>query len=298
MTNDVLIVRVQSPRGRREDAPTWERGSTGSQIVSYPSIVDPRTVALLTKYKLDGIRVDCTLAPEESVDLGASRVGGRPDLPREVPWPTATRLAHGELREFPLAFIAQIALEDVAGLDGDNLLPSTGLLSFFVLDTHRVSEAAWSHEYDDDEMEKTDRVKVFHTLRHEPLVRRETPPSSPISAASKLAFAHVETWPQFDSAFVGVGEPFDDCPITFVGDEAEEWAERAPKPPGCGMLGHPRGGEHPLGNDRSARLLLSLEAKTSSLDWCVVGRNGFIYFHAPEAAIRERDWSAVSESEW
>lgn len=57
--------------------------------------------------------------------IGATKLGGRPDLPPEAMWP-----AH-ESR--PLLFMAQVRLADVARLDGSGLLPETGLLSFFFL---------------------------------------------------------------------------------------------------------------------------------------------------------------------
>ena len=57
-----------------------------------------------------------------SLPVGASRLGGQPDLPG-VAWPDKNGV--------PLAFIAQIRLEDVAQLDTEHLLPPAGLLSFF-----------------------------------------------------------------------------------------------------------------------------------------------------------------------
>lgn len=56
--------------------------------------------------------------------LGATRVGGRPDLPRGVDWP---RFAEGK----PLAFLGQVNLAEVAKAAPSFGLPKHGLLSFF-----------------------------------------------------------------------------------------------------------------------------------------------------------------------
>lgn len=63
--------------------------------------------------------------PEDDHDLpvGASRLGGSPDLPAREAWP----LADGR----PMAFLAQIALVDIAPFDERSLLPAEGTLSFF-----------------------------------------------------------------------------------------------------------------------------------------------------------------------
>jgi hypothetical protein len=55
--------------------------------------------------------------------VGASRVGGEPDLPPGQAWPAGT--------EGPLHFVLQVRLEDVAVFDLEERLPATGLLSVF-----------------------------------------------------------------------------------------------------------------------------------------------------------------------
>ncbi len=55
--------------------------------------------------------------------LGASRLGGEPDLTPGSAWP--------EHNGVPLPFLAQLRLEDVAPHDVHRVLPQSGLLSFF-----------------------------------------------------------------------------------------------------------------------------------------------------------------------
>jgi uncharacterized protein YwqG len=64
-----------------------------------------------------------TLSEKQRGKLGASRLGGAPDLPCGFEWPTW----QGE----ELVFLGQISLEDVAAVNPTDLLPPHGLLLFF-----------------------------------------------------------------------------------------------------------------------------------------------------------------------
>jgi len=61
---------------------------------------------------------------DAALPVGASKLGGCPDLPAGTPWPSRN--------ERPMAFVAQIDLADIAPL-ADGELPPGGLLSFFSL---------------------------------------------------------------------------------------------------------------------------------------------------------------------
>ena len=58
-------------------------------------------------------------------DGGGSRTrfGGDPDLPADAPWP--------EWKTGPLAFVCQIALDELAPLESEGALPTAGSLAFF-----------------------------------------------------------------------------------------------------------------------------------------------------------------------
>lgn len=63
-------------------------------------------------------------APEQkAAPLGASKLGGAPDMPPEFEWP--------HYNETPLSFLAQINLSEVKPYDLENLLPEAGMLYFF-----------------------------------------------------------------------------------------------------------------------------------------------------------------------
>jgi uncharacterized protein YwqG len=55
--------------------------------------------------------------------IGASRLGGNPDLPPDTPWPAC--------QDIPMSFIAQINLAAIDPYDLYHVLPPKGLLSFF-----------------------------------------------------------------------------------------------------------------------------------------------------------------------
>lgn len=60
--------------------------------------------------------------------LGASRLGGEPDLPSGTAWP----IGPGFDGDAPMDFIAQVDLDAISPRDVDELLPTSGVLAFFV----------------------------------------------------------------------------------------------------------------------------------------------------------------------
>ena len=60
---------------------------------------------------------------DESIPIGASKIGGEPDLPAGVEWP--------HCKNAPLSFACQFNLSSVPANSSAGRLPSEGLLSFF-----------------------------------------------------------------------------------------------------------------------------------------------------------------------
>jgi len=75
---------------------------------------------------LDGLlkpAIGLRTRPSKGHTVGATRVGGEPDLPIDVDWP--------EGDGGPLLFVMQVRLTDVTRFDLEELLPSNGHLSLF-----------------------------------------------------------------------------------------------------------------------------------------------------------------------
>lgn len=83
----------------------------------------PRIADELEQLLQPSIRLHAQAVQEDDIAIGASKIGGTPDLPASVAWP--------EWNDMPMSFLAQIHLRDVASLDARKLLPDGGLLSFF-----------------------------------------------------------------------------------------------------------------------------------------------------------------------
>lgn len=64
--------------------------------------------------------------------VGATKFGGAPDVPDDFEWAYYEGKGfEDEVSSRPLAFLAQFDLEEICKYDKDNLLPKTGVLSFF-----------------------------------------------------------------------------------------------------------------------------------------------------------------------
>jgi uncharacterized protein YwqG len=131
----------------------------------------------------DSIRITAHTTDDASVAIGASKLGGEPDLPVGTLWPTGKGL--------PLSFIAQIRLADVAAFDLQRALPPSGLLSFFY-------DAA-QQTYGADPADRGGWMVVYVPGEPAALQRLSTPPSLPTAArfkASAAAFTGEVTLPQ------------------------------------------------------------------------------------------------------
>lgn len=107
--------------------------------------------------------------PEAKIPVGATKIGGSPDLPEAIPWP-----AYQDGK--PLAFLAQIDLGEVTRWGSFiHGLPTNGLLSVF-------SVWGWIDEDDLDPkvpqegwQEQTGWTVVLHTAAEKKPTRRNTP---------------------------------------------------------------------------------------------------------------------------
>ena len=83
----------------------------------------------ILRFARPSIRVHTHRVEDEAeLPLGAAKVGGRPDLPVGMAWPTAS----DGREELSLWFVAQFNMADAKPYDEEDLLPSSGWLYFFI----------------------------------------------------------------------------------------------------------------------------------------------------------------------
>ena len=95
---------------------------------------------ILNEMSKDKIRV--IIERKASETIGASRFGGKPDVPDEFDWPYYCGENFGvETKNRPLSFMCQINCEEASQYDSSGLLPQKGLLSFF----YEEETARWGY---------------------------------------------------------------------------------------------------------------------------------------------------------
>lgn len=137
---------------------------------------------------------------EDDIPIGASKVGGNPDLPADFEWQY--------YKDSPLTFLAQIKLSDVKPYDVDNLLPDTGWLYFF----YEVNNQVWGAPE-----ENTGALTVYVEDESTPLIRTSHP-------ILKDEFSKVEALPPFSLSFNNLWLPQYNDTYIFL-DESHPFSE-------------------------------------------------------------------------
>lgn len=251
---------------------------------------------------------------DDDPTVGESRIGGDPDLPPELPWPSVA----GE----PLIFVAQFDLAALQDFPAAAELPATGLLSFFY---SPFSPDDWHLEHP---------VAVLHFAEGDPLVRRPAPPRDRLRAFAIEAVAETQM-PALESAYAyeallpaaavqaayealgrGHGDPPLIAPMALAhlvscADDSD--FER----PTLRLLGHPAsiqgdpyldvemarvgwegwqtGSDEAMAAHRRSlrwRLLLQIDAWVDG-ELLLNQDGGFFYFFIPADALAAHDWSRV-----
>lgn len=99
------------------------------------------------------------ITSDEELPIGSSRIGGKPDLPKNIQWPGWNGSS--------LSFIAQINLAELTVFDIEQELPNEGILFFFFDQTQQ----AWGDRPDQKDGFRT----IFLHNIEEPLCPREFP---------------------------------------------------------------------------------------------------------------------------
>src|SRR5690349_18647643 len=132
------------------------------------------------------IRLKSRQVDEKELPLGSSKLGGSPDLPPNIEWPW--------YKDRPMAFLAQLRLDEVAPYDTESLLPSSGLLYFF----YDIEQEPWGFD-----PAWRDGWKVVYEDDISQLTRTSHPAFTSIFPLSfnpcAIEFANEITLPSFES---------------------------------------------------------------------------------------------------
>ena len=139
----------------------------------------------------------------QALPLGCSRLGGRPDLPKGLPWPLSklelpSWLAPSALNIpvdshgfFTLPFVAQIRMDDLMPYDSDRLLPAAGIIYFFYAGSDYDSESDNASYWRVLWIEETNELE--NAAPPVPLLESALYRSCTVSFQNETTLPHVET---------------------------------------------------------------------------------------------------------
>jgi uncharacterized protein YwqG len=187
------------------------------------------------------VRLSTRRVPHALIGLGASRLGGIPDVPRDFVWPRWVPLKPRDnkfgarwqpLEPTPLGFIAQFDLSDLPRVDDD--VPNSGWLYFFY-------DRYWEPWGFDPNDRGCCRV-VYASCDRTELLRMPPPPDA--NAEHTAEMCAVEAWPE-----VTLPDAFADIEYgTPEFDAYRRAIEPAQSAPSCThrLLGHPQLIQNPM----------------------------------------------------
>jgi uncharacterized protein YwqG len=293
--------------GRREGAQATDQATSSRPAAGAVVLAGrPRLARLpnrLSEFGLPSLLLVPRGADEKELEIGESRIGGLPDLPEAVSWPSAGGR--------PLAFVAQFDLADVSRRLPGSELPSAGMLYFF----YDADEEPWGYRLADRDGFRV----IHHSQSADRLRRRRAPPGleTPPYRLQALTQRSERSFPDFFSPIVGG--------LELDAREREEYdgylkGLLASRPsPHHRLLGHPEaiGGDAQTdcqlvthGVDLSEtidgkdprlqvlargsaewRLLLQLDSNPAAgMEW---GESGRLYFFIHESDLKKRNFAAA-----
>lgn len=168
----------------------------------------------LLKTARNSIRL--TIGGTAANGLGCTRFGGKPDVPDGFEWPYFEGDSYEGVKNRPLSFIAQFNLEEMSQYDTENLLPKTGVLSFF----YELNSMAWGYNPDDKGCARAYYFEDVNTLHSadfpEDMEDFFRLPALNISARSEMSYQSyedfllqreklIENWEDFEAAQKSIG---------------------------------------------------------------------------------------------
>lgn len=220
----------------------------------------PESFGYVASVRKRAIRIEASATTDAAIAVGASRLGGAPDLPSTVTWPSAG--------DRSLPFVAQIELEKIAQWDDDALLPHEGWLLFFVDAERSVA-------------------RVVHVPGGATLERVRPAQDVVAYTPSAVGFSPIDLLPTPPTPFIDVDE-IDRKERKTYEDLLEEQRRDAPLGKDHHILGYSRIGNVP-GIDGDTRLLAQFDADpTPGFSW-----KGAVMIFAQDADLRSGEVDRV-----
>lgn len=198
------------------------------------------------------ISYKATFAAENTLPVGASRFGGRPDLPAGNAWPTDNGM--------PLAFLMQFNLADLRASPVARELPTAGLLSLFYRFGENFDSTSWQLLYIPDMSSA---------------VRREDQPVEEFAKTGWYSFTEGLTLPRPDS-------PWQKEVSRAVGSATDEYDDLCFGMRG-GFLGYPHTLEGDLLGAKSVRHLVTIGGRCTPNWW---PDDSLLYVTIPETDMK------------
>lgn len=135
------------------------------------------------------VRLNLRSTKDEEIAVGTTKIGGEPDLPKDVEWPKQNNGKH-------LAFLAQVNLSKISNPELN--LPNEGILYFF----YSEDQEFWGYS-----KENADDFRVIYSMSSIGLERRNTPKTLTILENGmyqpcKVDFINSYSLPNWEHEFV------------------------------------------------------------------------------------------------
>lgn len=141
----------------------------------------------IKKLEKNSISIYTQKKEDDLINIGDSKIGGLPDLPKNIKIP--------KWKNKSLSFIAQFNLNEISKYDLDNLLPKSGFLYFF----YNQEQETWGF----DPKDKNSFKVLYYDVPIKNLVRIKKPDDlGVIYQSCILSYKNIKNIPPYESEYI------------------------------------------------------------------------------------------------